>query len=158
MVGAIVSGFIDPPCATTHSCWSLVCVPTLLPHSLVSRFWAASCPCHDFQSGRLPSSFALAAQTGRSCFLLFCAAGRQVYLLEGWNAEDGARKSDDKNSKGRRGGVVRVQKTSSAELGGIRLHSNMMADHSMNAYEPAIVAAARRYKVRRDARPPREKV
>lgn len=82
----------------------------------------------------------------------------QVYLLEGWNAEAGARKGQSEDGKGRRGGVVRVRKTSSAELGGIRLHPNMMADHSMTAYEPAIVAAAQRYKKRREVIGARQKV
>lgn len=87
-----------------------------------------------------------------------CAAWLQVYLLEGWDAEGGARKGASRDAKGRSGGVVRVRKTSSAELGGIRLHSNMMADHSMNAYEPAIVTAAQRYMKRRGANPARPKV
>ena len=78
-------------------------------------------------------------------------------MLEGWDAEDGAQKGDGKVSKGRRGRDVRVRKTSSAELGGIRLHSNMMADHSMNAYEPAIFAAAQRYTRRRVDNPVRRK-
>lgn len=68
----------------------------------------------------------------------------QVYLLEGWNAGDGGQEDESKTS----GDVVSVRKTSSAELGGIRLHDDMMADHSMGAYEPAIVAAASRYKRR----------
>lgn len=74
----------------------------------------------------------------------------QVYLLEGWDAENGGQEDGEsrKTGRGAGGDVVTARKTSSAELGGIRLHSSMMADHSMGAYEPAIVAAASRCKKR----------
>lgn len=97
---------------------------------------------------------------GLLCCVCVCYGWFQVFLLEGWNAADGAPKGDGEDGKtkrkSKRGGVVRVRKTSSAELGGIRLHSNMMDDHSMTAYEPAVVAAAQRYRKRRDD-PAREK-
>lgn len=67
-------------------------------------------------------------------------------MLEGWNAVDGGQ--EDESKKSGEIDVVSVRKTSSAELGGIRLHNNMVADHSMGAYEPALVAAASRYKKR----------
>lgn len=79
---------------------------------------------------------------------VFCFFFGQVYLLEGWNAEDGVESGGSKGGRGRGRNLVSVRKTSSAELGGVRLNSNMMADHSMTAYESAIVAAAQRYRKR----------
>lgn len=64
-----------------------------------------------------------------------------VFLLEGWDAESGS-------STGKRG-LVTVRKTSSEELGGIRLNNSMMADHAMGAYEPAILGAALKYRKRK---------
>ncbi|CAM9729332.1 unnamed protein product [Ectocarpus sp. 4 AP-2014] len=64
-----------------------------------------------------------------------------VFLLEGWDA--GSESSAGKD------GLVTVRKTSSEELGGIRLNSSMMADHAMGAYEPAVLGAARKYRKRK---------
>ncbi|CAM9900340.1 unnamed protein product [Ectocarpus sp. 6 AP-2014] len=64
-----------------------------------------------------------------------------VFLLEGWDA--GSESSAGKD------GLVTVRKTSSEELGGIRLNSSMMADHAMGAYEPAILGAALKYRKRK---------
>ncbi|CAM9535125.1 unnamed protein product [Scytosiphon promiscuus] len=78
-----------------------------------------------------------------------------VYLMEGWNAQgDGAQalpkgEGAGGSGKGRKDrSKVSVRKTSSDELGGIRLNSNMMADHVMGSYEPAILAAVERYSKR----------
>ncbi|CAM9404614.1 unnamed protein product [Ectocarpus sp. 8 AP-2014] len=64
-----------------------------------------------------------------------------VFLLEGWDA--GSESSTGKD------GLVTVRKTSSEELGGIRLNSSMMADHAMGAYESAILGAALKYQKRK---------
>ncbi|CAN0409144.1 unnamed protein product [Ectocarpus sp. 12 AP-2014] len=64
-----------------------------------------------------------------------------VFLLEGWDAESESSAGKD--------GLVTVRKTSSEELGGIRLNSSMMADHAMGAYEPAILGAALKYRKRK---------
>lgn len=74
-----------------------------------------------------------------------------LYLLEGWNSQgDGAPAADKGGGVSERKGrsKVSVRKTNSEELGGIRLNSNMMADHVMGSYEPAILAAAERYSKR----------
>lgn len=81
------------------------------------------------------------------CVCMFFTLG-QVYLLEGWNTENAAQKGGNKGHSDRRRNIGSVRKTSSAELGGVRLNSNMMTDHSMSAYESAIVAAAQRYRKR----------
>ncbi|CAM9689261.1 unnamed protein product [Ectocarpus fasciculatus] len=64
-----------------------------------------------------------------------------VFLLEGWDAGS--------ESSAGKGGLVTVRKTSSEDLGGIRLNSSMMADHAMGAYEPAILGAALKYRKRK---------
>ncbi|CAM9575475.1 unnamed protein product [Pylaiella littoralis] len=71
-----------------------------------------------------------------------------VYLIEGWKTEDGAQEGGSKGGRGRGRNAVSVRKTSSAELGGVRLNNSMMADHSVDAYESAIAAAAQRYRKR----------
>lgn len=81
------------------------------------------------------------------CVCSFSSFG-QVYLIEGWKTEDGAQEGGSKGGRGRGRNAVSVRKTSSAELGGVRLNNSMMADHSVDAYESAIAAAAQRYRKR----------
>ncbi|CAM9823505.1 unnamed protein product [Laminaria digitata] len=55
--------------------------------------------------------------------------------------------SSSTNSSGLDGVVFSVRRTTSEELskGGIRLSNRMVDDHSMDLYEPAVIAAAQRY-------------
>lgn len=55
------------------------------------------------------------------------------------NSEEG---DDDESSEM---GNCAVRRTSSEELSGIRLSSTMVADHSMDAYEPVMIALGQRY-------------
>lgn len=61
----------------------------------------------------------------------------KVYWLNG----AGGGQADSSTSKS----GCSVRRTSSRELAGIRLSSSMVADHSMDAYEPAMIAAGELY-------------
>lgn len=71
----------------------------------------------------------------------------KVYFLRG--AEGAAAAAGVDSGRERRlegdGDLGGVRRTSSAELGGIRLCNSMVDDHFMDGYEPALLAAAKRY-------------
>ena len=64
----------------------------------------------------------------------------KVYWLEGSKIAAAAGVDPGKD-----GDLDRVRRTSSAELGGMRLCNSMLDDHFMEVYEDAMVAAAQRY-------------
>lgn len=68
----------------------------------------------------------------------------KVFLLECGAGESGGVDNEAQEEGSCGGGKGTARRTSSKELGGIRLSNRMVDDHSMDAYEPAIIAAAQR--------------
>lgn len=90
------------------------------------------------EEGRRPEKGALLSEVTVGDLVI---PGKVYFLLGGGGGVD----SGKERGVGTGGDLGRVRRTSSAELGGIRLCNSMVDDHFMGGYEPALFAAAQRY-------------